>query len=144
MEVKLYKITDDPRKLEKSVGSPIATPSGTVRGTVDILRPEILVTGNQIDCNYAYIEDFGARWYYIEERNIVRDGLTVLNLRVDVLMSWAEYIKKCPAVCARSANTVSAFVNDSRRTQAAFMVSSVKEFAALSYSEPCIIMLTVG
>ena len=146
MEIKLYTVTDDPRKLVKTL--PTASPgydprSGAVRGSIDILRPEVLVEGGVVLANYAYIPDFG-RYYFIEEREAVRIGLQRLSLRVDVLMSWAAQIKDCPAVCSRSAANVSAFIPDSRKPEQAFRLHTVKTFSAFTYTEPSIIMITAG
>ena len=146
MELYLYTITDDPRKLVKTLPTnpaDIDSRTGTIRGSVDVIRPEILVKGDVVTANYCKIPAFG-RYYYIEERNVVREGLTLLTLRVDVLMSFSDQILKCPAVCARSANVVNAFVKDSRQPSQNFYKHSVKSFDAITYSSPAIIMLTVG
>lgn len=130
MEIKLYTVTDDPRKLVKTL--PTASPgydprSGAVRGAIDILRPEVLVEGGVVLANYAYIPDFG-RYYFIEEREAVRTGLQRLSLRVDVLMSWANEIKNCPAVFERSQTLVNAYVKDNLVKQQNFMRAYTMDF----------------
>lgn len=142
MQIDLYSITDDPRKLEKTLGTADSR-TGAVRGAIDVLRPEVLVEGGVVLANYAYIGDFG-RYYYIEEREVVRKGLQRLQLRVDVLMTYAAQIKACPAVCARSANVVNAFLPDSRRPELAFKTSCVYTFSPLTYSAKPIVVITVG
>lgn len=145
MTLDLYTVTDEPRKLDKTL--PAASHiqrDGTPRGAVDILRPEILVSGDLLESNYCKISEFENRYYFVEERTAVREGLTLLTLRVDVLMSWRDEIKACPAVCGRSANVVNAFLPDSRIPVHAFRASSVKAFTALKFTSPSIIMITVG
>lgn len=143
MQIDLYSITDDPRKLEKTLGT-ADTRTGAVRGAIDVLRPEVLVEGGVVLANYAHIPDFGDRYYFIEEREVVRKGLQRLALRVDVLMSYADQIRTCPAVCARSANVVNAFLPDSRRPELAFKTSCVYTFSPLTYSAKPIVVITVG
>ena len=146
MQIDIYSITDDPRTLVKNVTtnpSQIDSRTGAVRGSIDILRPEVLVEGGVVLGNYAHISDFN-RWYFIEEREAVRKGLQRLSLRVDVLMSYADQIKTCPAVCARSANVVNAFLPDSRRPELAFKTSCVYTFSPLTYSAKPIVVITVG
>lgn len=143
MQIDLYSITDDPRTLEKTLGTADSR-TGAVRGAIDVLRPEVLVEGGVVLANYAYIGDFGKRYYYIEEREVVRKGLQRLQLRVDVLMTYAAQIKKCPAVCARSSNVVNAFLPDSRRPELAFKTSCVYTFSPLTYSAKPIVVITVG
>ena len=111
MQIDLYSITDDPRKLEKTLGTADSR-TGAVRGAIDVLRPEVLVEGGVVLANYAYIKDFGERYYYIEEREVVRKGLQRLQLRVDVLMTYAAQIKTCPAVFDRSHNLDDAYLSD--------------------------------
>ena len=143
MQIDLYSITDDPRTLEKTLGTADSR-TGAVRGSIDVLRPEVLVEGGVVLANYAYIKDFGERYYYIEEREVVRKGLQRLQLRVDVLMTYAAQIKACPAVCARSANVVNAFLPDGRRPELAFKTSCVYTFSPLTYSAKPIVVITVG
>lgn len=130
MELYLYTITDDPRKLVKTLPTnpaEIDSRTGTIRGSVDVIRPEILVTGDVVTANYCKIPAFG-RYYYIEERNVVREGLTLLTLRVDVLMSWAAEIKNCPAVFERSQTLVNAYVRDNMVKQQNFMRAYTMDF----------------
>lgn len=126
MQIKLYKVSDETNKLIKTLGT-ADTRTGTVRGDVDILRPSVLVEGDVIGSNYAYIADFD-RYYYIEDRNVVRNGLTQLQLRVDVLMSWAADILKCPAVFDRSTNLVNAYLSDSEIRQQSYMQTVTRPF----------------
>lgn len=110
MEIKLYTVSDDPRTLEKTLGT-ADTRTGAIRGELDVIRPTVTVEGDITGKNYAYIAALG-RYYYIEDREIIRTGLTALHLRCDVLMSWADSIKQCPAVFERSENLVNAYVAD--------------------------------
>ena len=129
MKIYLYTVTDDPRKINKTL--PAATlieKDGTPRGQLDVLRPEILVAGDILTSNYCQIPDFDGRYYFIEERTVVREGLTLLSLRVDVLMSWKSYIMNCPAVFERSQTLVNAYVKDSLVKQQNFMRAYTMNF----------------
>lgn len=79
----------------------IAQYSGTVRESVDVVRPEILVNANIVSENYCYIDTFSS-FYYIEEKTIVRDGITRLVLQRDPFMTELSGIMSAPCICERS------------------------------------------
>lgn len=99
----LYNCSADPALLDKTVDlSDQVLHSGTVRGPIDVCRPEILIDGTVTGKNYAYIPDFG-RYYFVDpDIRVERTGLTLLQLRVDPLMSFKSGIKDLPALCLRT------------------------------------------
>ena len=103
IDVYVYNCTADPVMLDKTdyLGTAVLH-SGTVRGDIDVCRPEILIDGTVTGCSYAQIPAFN-RYYFINpDTTVVRNGLTLLSLRVDPLMSYASQIKQLPCLCLRT------------------------------------------
>lgn len=100
MTVRAYNIVTDPDHMRQSLGT-YTDYSGTANDSVSVDTPEILVHGNVLTENYVYIDTFD-RYYNVKNRVVVRDGLTLLVLESDPLMSFAAYIEQCPAYVFRS------------------------------------------
>lgn len=67
--------------------------NGTPRGEIAVENLTLLIDENITDLNYFYIPDF-KRYYYVTNRNIIRNGLTEVSLHVDVLMSFVDDIEQ--------------------------------------------------
>lgn len=145
MTINLYLCQDDPRKMDKTLTNESVCSTATMREDVDISSPIIRVQQSVLlqEHNYLKIPAFN-RYYYIKDIVIERTGLSVLYCKTDVLMTFKDSIKTCPAIAARSQNIVTAFVPDGRQPANAFRISTVKKFAPFTFIEPSIIMLTVG
>lgn len=89
--LKLYRNTSENRDLIKTLEHESVI-IGETRQALDILAPEIFVSGiAPNEFNYCYIVEL-KRYYYIEGYQTDK-GLSLLKLRVDVLMSYADDIK---------------------------------------------------
>lgn len=99
--IKLYNVSDENNTINKTLGTSTDF-SGTIRdpGSVDVVHPEILIESNIYGYNYAYIDEFH-RYYYITELTQVRNGLCMLSLESDPLMSFASDILALPAIAGR-------------------------------------------
>lgn len=107
--ITLYKTTTDPRYLNPSYTT-VATLTGTLRdNSTSITHPVVKIdnTGTAIDTeifttvNEAYISQFG-RYYFVRDIEINYTGIVYLHLDVDVLWSFASWIKGCYVVADRS------------------------------------------
>lgn len=129
MKVIFYSVTDDPRVVDKTLGTAVKTITGVkTKADCSILTPTLelaydsLITG----CNYMYIEDWG-RYYYIDELTLSAQRLFV-RAHVDVLKTYAAAIKSCTAILRRQArygagSKTNLYLND-------------KAFVAKAYSNP--------
>lgn len=115
MNLYLYQITDDPLVFPKTLPAG-TTVTGTIReDAVDLMRPEIMVTGApSAGYNYAYIPDFG-RYYFVDPPVTIRTGLVKLPMRVDVLQSFADQIVDAPVIVERSSNKYNLDIADPER-----------------------------
>ena len=105
MQIKFGYTFDDRRKLEKSV---------TWFGAFDckpytdynISAPNLLIvnaTGAIANNNYAYISDY-KRYYYVDSVTVGRNGMYIVQLSVDVLMTYVDGIKNLSATISRQEN----------------------------------------
>lgn len=115
MTVTLYNITDDPRKLTKTLPQTSKT-YNTVNALdiVSVVNPTLILSydGDYIDCNYCYVQEFGR--YYFCKTSVDTGGRIVLTCTVDPLMSFADDIKECKACITRNENTGIGYVVDNK------------------------------
>lgn len=148
MTINLYNTSSAPNALTKALGD-LSSHSGTVRGEINVVRPVIDIVGNIHGYNYAEIPNFNNRKYFIEEMKIVRDGITRVTLKCDVLSSFADSIKACGCVCKRTETQTdqTPFIFDSKRPMLAYNERRcfiVKEFYAQAGTLGDIILVTSG
>lgn len=102
MTVNLYNINTAPDHLRQNVPeTPDATYTGTARAPVSVDEPYVLVQAQITTGNYVYISEF-SRYYYITDRDIIRDDLTGLQLKSDPLTSFASMIDNLPIYTQRT------------------------------------------
>lgn len=111
MTIKLYDNRSPVNQVNKDiVQTDVLT--GTLREESSVLRPTITIEkSSPIGFNYVYIEEF-ARFYFIEELTMVRNGLIRLQLKVDPLMSFSAGIKSNKAMIRKSASNFNVLIND--------------------------------
>lgn len=89
--------------------------TGTLRNESNVVRPMILLEALSIaDSNYAYIEEF-QRYYYIKEIESIRNGLWLISLESDPLMSFKNDILNLEVVLAECEdNHSNSYLSDNR------------------------------
>lgn len=105
MQIKFGYTFDDRRKLEKTV-TWFNTFDCKPYTDYNISAPNLLLvnpTGAIANNNYAYIEDYD-RYYYVDSVTVGRNGMYVVQLSVDVLMSYVDGIKNLSATISRQEN----------------------------------------
>lgn len=92
MTINLYNISDDPRKVVKSLGNATALTCELVYPS-DLLRPTIRISATNwsASLNYMYIPDF-SRYYFITDVTCENGGAVTIQGRVDTLMSYSAAI----------------------------------------------------
>lgn len=87
MVITLYNTSSDNNVVSKAL-TLVTSMQGTLRGETNVVRPRVLIESSGLpDANYAYIPDFG-RYYYITEKETVRNNLFQIVLKSDPLMSF--------------------------------------------------------
>lgn len=145
MEIKLYKTSSPRKKLVKELTDGI-TLTGNLRAQSSVMSPVFTIQDiDVIGYNYCYIPNFG-RYYYINEIKALRANLFELSLGIDVLMTYAEGIRKNYAIVDKVENLGAAFnyINDGSWVNANRMNQSIINFANGFNDNGEFILITAG
>lgn len=101
MDIMFYRMTDDKRKITKSLRNAI-TLHGSISNDFSIVNPEIHVgyNANIANCNYLYIPAF-SRYYFINDIKVI-NHIMVISAHCDVLMSFRNEILSSVGTFTRS------------------------------------------
>lgn len=99
----LYNNSDDARTVNKTLTGGTSV-SFVLLAPSSIIKPRLRLTWNTAYTayNYLYIPDFN-RYYFIDDITADTGGAVIINAHCDVLMTYANAIKLCPAIVTRSA-----------------------------------------
>lgn len=105
MEIQLCSTKSENNVIGKDV-SIIATASCTVKGDISLTNPTVIInySSNLVNINYSHIAEWG-RWYYVKDIRGLTGGRYEVDLVSDPLQSFADDIKKCPAILAETQKT---------------------------------------
>lgn len=116
--ITLYKMTDDPRKISKTLPSASGTfltfSTSWLKDVFLCLDPELTMssTDDLSAYNYMQVGSPVNRYYFIKP-TILRKGLWRLNAHEDVLQVFQSQIKSNSAIMARSENKFNTYLSDS-------------------------------
>ena len=99
--------------MDKNLNPPV-TFQGSLKENTSVIDPVITIESPvNVVCsyNYLYIPDFN-RYYFITNVIAITDTLTQINLHVDVLMSFKDYIRSNIATTRRQENDWNLYLND--------------------------------
>ena len=128
VRITLYKNTSLNNVVEKNIAL-IGEVLGNMRDNVSITNPSFLIDTSSIDvslANYVYVENF-QRYYYISSVDIVRTNLWRINLKVDVLMSYKDYILDLSCFISRSASDYNKKLPDAEDVLSPNPIIEIKE-----------------
>ena len=112
----ILKRNNSPSNFVSKNTADIVTVTGVLRSGASILDPVILIEtdtpANIISsANYAYIEVF-SRYYYITNVKSDANGLWIVSMHVDVLMSYASTIRAQSAIVKRQEFVYNMYLDD--------------------------------
>lgn len=113
MNVTFYKISDDPRVINKTLGSGTSA-TCDVYGDCSRSTPSILVQYNSAfsTCNYMYIDEF-ERYYFVQNITLQAGNRCLVTGVVDPLTSFADTILAEDYLISRSsAKTNLSYIDD--------------------------------
>ena len=145
MEIKLFKTSSPREKLVKELTDGI-TLVGTLRAQSSVMAPTFTVQDTTvIGYNYCYIPDFG-RYYYINGINALRANLFELSLGIDVLMTYAEAIRKNYAIVdkVQSFGAAYNYINDGSFINTNRMNQEIMNFSGGFNENGEFILITAG
>ena len=99
MQLKLYKSLDEKNRIRKTLTEELIL-NGALRDKSSVIKPTILIQTDPLDYNYAYIPEFG-RYYFINNVVAMRNKSFIIDLKCDVLMSYADEIYNLRALIDR-------------------------------------------
>ena len=93
MTVYLYNVSDDPRVLDKTLGTAV-TLNCELLYPSDLLNPRIKISAASFTpyLNYMYIQAFD-RYYFITEVTYENGGAVTIQGKIDVLQTYGTSIK---------------------------------------------------
>lgn len=145
MNISLYTQANDKRVVNKTLGTATASfTNATARDSFSV-RNGVITIATDTDitkCNYAYIEDL-ARYYYITDITILRNGVYELTLRCDVLKTFSTGIYALYGTIDRQENKYNGYIPDNNYKQLAYSQIVAKKFPNGMTSDNLILM-TVG
>lgn len=146
MTVTVYNTTSEPQAIYKSLGTGVQF-TGTVKdpGDISVTNPTVLIYA-AVDpaVNYCYIDTFD-RYYHVMCRS-VREGLTELICKVDVLMSYQTDILNLPAIAERAQtenDQYSSYLRDTQQRMYTYKTICTRRLHTFSYGSNYI-LITAG
>lgn len=102
MTIRLYNITYNPIKIDKTIPGTYTEKSIDFKGDMNILDIsfELGYDSSLLNKNYAYISDLG-RYYFIKPVGIIGHRI-IFSGHCDVLKSWSSSIKGSKCTATRS------------------------------------------
>lgn len=98
MELRIYDNGSNTNVVNKNI-TLVDTVSFNLKSYNSILQP-ILLIKKYTKGNYCYIKEFN-RYYYITDIKLLTGGLYQLQLEIDVLMSYKEFIMTQPITTSK-------------------------------------------
>ena len=112
--INLYRNASSPETISKSI-TPVGSLTGALKDQSSIIDPNILVQMDAVPSfNYVYIPAF-SRYYYVKNITSVRNGLWLIEMHVDVLMSHKAAVLAIPGVCTRQEKVGNLYIPDPER-----------------------------
>ena len=114
MQATFYYNKSDKRYLNKSIDAKYSNIDIEMLEPSSVIRPSIKVSSGLVGqgVNYVYIQEL-ERYYYIKDW-IMDNGYIRMDLEVDVLMSFRDYIKKENVIVNRNEYVYNLYQVDDR------------------------------
>lgn len=114
MNITLYTNTSPLNSIHRTL-TQVASINGTLREGCIILNPDIRVEYNAayLASNYAYIPDFGGRYYYFRDEPSLEGDVMVLHLYADSLYNYRSQVLVADCIAERSSSRYDVMLDDS-------------------------------
>lgn len=145
MVITFYRVTDDYRKLEKTLGSALGTATGVLHERVNDISLSIKLPSTLYNMvtqsNYVMIDTF-QKYYFLRTYDIENDCV-IVNLYEDVRMSFATQISDVSATVSRNSMQANGYLKDANYSALAYESVQFKKFPVTLNDASCI-LVTVG
>lgn len=113
MTVTLFNNKSDKRQLVKNI-TEMKTISAIAKGDINIISPMLIIHNTDMtNINYCYISELN-RYYFITNYTYITGQRIELNLYIDVLMTYADDIKRLKVNVLRYEKSKPSYISDSR------------------------------
>lgn len=134
MKLTLYRCNAEKNKVNKSQYLTMPyTIEGTLRAESSVIDPVIMIKKDNPTVsmyNYVYISNF-KRYYFITNITSIRTDLWEISMHVDVLYTWASYIRTNQAVIDKSQNNnFNNYLDDNSLVFDSHVYNEIKTFAS--------------
>lgn len=145
MQIKFYKMSDDKRVIDKTLGTAKTKSSCQLIEPSSITNPSftIAIDTTLYNYNYVYIAYFG-RYYYIDDITVLDGARMMVTCSVDVLKSFATQIKNCTVNSRRNEKNYDMYLPDDRPVESRYIKYSKKFGTSFSDFTPSYVLITVG
>ena len=142
--IKLYNVSDDNEKVNKTLGTAKEFTSSTIKEQTDVtnITLRIQTPDNLSGYNYAYVSEYG-RYYFIDKIETTPTGYWVLSCRCDVLMSFKDQLLQLNGTVTRSESLYNAYLNDPEYKALAYRQTVTKAFPN-EMADDNFILVTIG
>lgn len=139
--------TDSPNNMLNKNYTPVAGfDTIYARNNVSLVTPDITLETTPAvtnEANYAYISEFG-RFYFIESREVLNNGLMRFQLRCDVLMTFQGDILDCHGIVDRQKDNYDMYIKDQMIPVDCRKAVTYRKFQYSPFGLPYLSMLVVG
>lgn len=145
MVITFYNVTDDYRKLDKTLGTAVGSATGHLHEVVSDTQLRVKIPGSLSSVvsgsNYAHVDTFG-RYYYLRTFEIENDCI-IINLYEDVRKSFAAEIKNVVTTIDRNSSEYNGYLRDKNYNALSYEGVQYKTFPHGMEDTTCV-LVTVG
>ena len=143
MTIKLLTYSEPKKSVKKSYIT-LATLTGSMRDSLDVVDPVFLVQATtQYDNANAVYCDVLDRYYFITGKEWIRTGLLAIACHVDVLATYKGDILNNAGIISRNANLFNGYLPDNRQKLFAYDKMQIKVFPREILTDTNV-LITVG
>lgn len=112
--------SDDRKKINKTPANIGKALPCYLKDDTSIFKPTMVVSKDKLgkdwaNANYAYISEFGGRYYYIDDIEALTGGRMAFHMTIDVLKTYAAQIMSTPFMIGRSEDLNSPYFVDAEK-----------------------------
>lgn len=128
MNIKLLTYSE-PKKSVKKNYSTLATLTGSMRDSLNVVEPVFLVQAAiEYDKANALYCDVFDRYYFITGKDWIRTGLLAITCHVDTLVTYRTDLLKNSGIISRNSNLFNGYLPDNRQKLFAYDKIQIKAF----------------
>lgn len=114
MNIEFYTNSSSPETVTKSLTA-VTTLSGSLKERTSMIDPSVIIQMDYAPAfNYCHIPAFG-RYYFVKNITNLRDNIWLVDMHVDVLMSYRSQILQCRGICGRQEKVGNLYIPDPQR-----------------------------